>query len=40
MARPAKVQALHVHANSRVALTIATTTLPPHVLLVRGMDRV
>ena len=40
MARLAKVQALHVQANQKVALTIDTTTFPPHVLLVRGTARV
>jgi len=34
----AKVRALQ--ANPRVALTIDTTTFPPHVLLVRGTARV
>jgi hypothetical protein len=34
----AKVPALR--ANPQVALTIDTTTFPPHVLLVRGTDRV
>ena len=34
----AKVQALQ--ANPKVALTIDTTTFPPHVLLVRGTARV
>jgi hypothetical protein len=40
LARPAKGQALHVQANPKVALTIDTTTFPPHVLLVRGTARV
>jgi len=34
----AKVEA--IKANPRVALTIDTTTFPPHVLLVRGTARV
>jgi hypothetical protein len=40
MARPAEVQALHVQVNPRVALTIDTTTFPPHEPLVRGTARV
>ena len=40
MARPATLRALHVQANPRVALTIDTTTFPPHVPLVRGTARV
>ena len=40
MARPAKVQALQVQANPKVASTSDTTTFPAHVPLVRGMARV
>jgi hypothetical protein len=40
MASPAKMQALQVQANPKVALAIDTTIFPPLVLLVRGAARV